>query len=605
MGQDGSYIPTHEALSPARANPKDPLLGMQLGNFRITELLDEGGFGAIYKAQHIHLEQWFAVKVLHTERRTQKDQIKRFQREAKTLAQLRHDNVVQLTDFGVLPDSSGFYLAMEFLEGKTLAHELRGNKPFAISRVQSIMAQLCEVLDYTHKQGVIHRDIKASNIILLNDRYHKDKVKLIDFGIASLPNENSEITRDGVCLGSPSYMSPEQARGDSNAVDERSDLYSLGVVLFQMLTGHLPFRSTTMSMLVFEHVYQAPPSLADVESSTEWSPTLESCLQGVLAKLPDERPASAAIFGKACEQALEDQKQHKGERKAKSKSGALTTSDVQQLGPADMIHSMNRPLPSIDSSEAPVQLVAAPKPQSKPEATPDKQIKDHTFDPVSLGDSDSIEVPARSGLFNRGRMLELVITVFLTVSISWLFFRSMLPSGNPSSNSSSKGQNVSPLQSSSQRSSLLKSRASLNKSAVGAGLTVKGSLAPERRAPKPRVAPKRKAPVVKAQRRTLPVKRRKRRRRRVVRSPCRKSGWVWLQVKPYLARNADVTAIGGSTFRKGRGLCISPATTKISIEQSTFVPCVVGVAEVKKRPRLYLKKDEEGMVLLPNYCRKP
>ncbi|TNE46069.1 MAG: serine/threonine protein kinase [Deltaproteobacteria bacterium] len=615
MGQNGSYMPTHEALSPEASVSKDPLLGVQLGNYRVLELLDEGGFGAVYKAQHIHLEQWAAIKILHTQRRAQPEQLERFRREAQTLSQLRHDNVVQLLDFGALPDASGFYLVMEYLDGRTLADELKSERPLDVVRILRIMRQLCAVLHYTHEHHVVHRDVKASNIIVINDEFHEDKVKLIDFGIASLRNESSDITRDGVCLGSPSYMSPEQARGDSNAVDKRSDLYSLGIVLFQMLTGRLPFRSTSVPMLVYEQVHQAAPSLAEVDSTKTWSTSLECCLNKALAKAPELRHQSAATFWKECREALEEQlelgQQSNTEPKPKASinPGMLTTSDIQVLGPGDLVSIQSRPLPSVDSEE--MVLFSAPEKKDSPKSKPATvAVPKHELDRVSEEwevpdkvSSGSVEFPTTSSSFlSRGRMVEILVTVFVAVGVSWLFFRNMQP--------------PSPQQVHARK---LPVRASLGKAQV----------LPRQRQPSPKkvasspgqsdrkqagslsAQPERRRPSVPRRRivRVRPVHRRKRKkrraRRRMVRSRCGKAGWLWIKVSPFLARGADVTAIGGKVQRKGGALCFSGTTSKISIEQSTFVPCVVSVAEVKRRRHLFLKKDEEGMVLLPNYCQKP
>ncbi|MBK07487.1 MAG: hypothetical protein CL932_22295 [Deltaproteobacteria bacterium] len=293
------------AISPNRpfVPPQDPFIGRLLGNFKILEKIGEGGFGAVYKAEQVHLQQFFAVKLLRT-MNANAETIERFKREAKALAKIRHENVVQLADFGLLPDS-GFYLVMEYAEGKTLKELLASQQKLPLARILPIIEQVCSVLEYVHQLGICHRDLKPDNILLVSEENRSEQVKVIDFGIAAVDEEESELTAQDTYLGSPLYMAPEQGRDEE--LDARSDLYSLGVVLFEMLTGRPPFEGEALHVLLSKHLFSDPPKLAEIASDVHWGRMMEAFVQRALSKKREQRPQSAKQFWEEFQRAVQAQ----------------------------------------------------------------------------------------------------------------------------------------------------------------------------------------------------------------------------------------------------------------------------------------------------------
>lgn len=284
----------------------DPFLGQVVGNFKIIEVIGRGGFGKVYRAEHTLLHESFAVKLLNVGTQAEQEFIQRFQREARVLAQLKHENVVHLADFGLLP-GGGFYLIMEYLEGMSLQQCLKARQPFPIPRMRSLVSQVCKVLGYIHEKGVIHRDIKPGNLFLSPLEKGPEKVKLIDFGIAALDDEDVEpLTQAEAFLGTAKYASPEQISGDSQ-LDHRSDLYSFAIILYLLVAGRLPFRAKGVMNIIHLQLNAPPPQLSQLYPSRAWSTQLETFFQSALAKQPCQRPPHADAFWKMCDAALLDQ----------------------------------------------------------------------------------------------------------------------------------------------------------------------------------------------------------------------------------------------------------------------------------------------------------
>jgi serine/threonine-protein kinase len=272
----------------------DPLIGRVLNDkFRIVEALGAGGMGRVYKGVQAPLDRLVAIKVLNPQYSEGKDPgfQKRFFLEAAVTARLRHPNTVTIIDYGKTDDGV-LYIAMEYLEGLTLAQLLTQRGPMPWMRVLNIAAQVARSLREAHKVGLIHRDLKPANIMVLDQEDDHDVVKVLDFGLVKsflpdrgLPNE-AEITQAGVILGSPQYMAPEQAR---NVSDPRSDVYSLGVVLFQMLMGRPPFQAAQSIDVIFKHLNEAPPAFAAVSSTHGVPQEVEALVMRCLNKRPEER----------------------------------------------------------------------------------------------------------------------------------------------------------------------------------------------------------------------------------------------------------------------------------------------------------------------------
>ncbi len=267
------------------ASHEDPLLGRTIDRYRVDAAIGSGGMARVYRAHHKYLEQDFALKILHGEIASDKDLARRFQREAKALSRIKHVNVVNVVDFGTTKEGL-LFMVMEFLDGPTLSQVLKDEGPLRARRAADILRQVCLGLDAAHGRGYVHRDLKPGNISLVHED-GLETAKLLDFGLVSIADPSGEtvkLTQQGMFFGTPIYMSPEQLRGEQ--ADARSDLYALGIVLYQMLTGTPPFLGDVKE-LAQQHLNALParPVLA-YSGLTD----LALCM---LEKDPAKRPASA------------------------------------------------------------------------------------------------------------------------------------------------------------------------------------------------------------------------------------------------------------------------------------------------------------------------
>jgi len=282
-----------------RPPPDLSLVGQVLdGRYQIEALLGHGGMGAVYRASHVHLEQRVAIKVLRPHLAGDAVAARRLAREARGTYKLDTEHAVKVSDFGVT-DSGLVYLVMEYLEGRTVHHELGVDGPYPAARGVRIAAQVCDALAAAHRLGFIHRDIKPDNVMLIRRGADPDFVKVLDFGLAKLiegaggaPFSMAALTQSDMVFGTPEYMAPEQAMGQS--LDGRADLYAVGATLFEILTGRPPFVDASPMKLLAQHVKATPPSLRDVRPELDAPPALEALVRRCLAKHPDGRPASAA-----------------------------------------------------------------------------------------------------------------------------------------------------------------------------------------------------------------------------------------------------------------------------------------------------------------------
>jgi serine/threonine-protein kinase len=266
------------------------VLGTTIGNYQITALLGEGGMGKVYVAQHPTLARKSAIKVLHADQARDPVALSRFFTEAKAADAIRHPNIVEIYDYGTLPDGAP-YIAMEYLDGETLADRLvRG--PVSLSEGLEIIRQAASALGAAHHKEVLHRDLKPDNLFLVADPDGGVQVKIVDFGIAKLQNELTEVshrTRTGALIGTPLYMSPEQCLGAKD-LGPPSDLYSLGVIAYEIFCGRPPFEAEAVGALINMHVNE--PVLSPRKLNPKLPRTLESLLIKVLSKAPESRHAS-------------------------------------------------------------------------------------------------------------------------------------------------------------------------------------------------------------------------------------------------------------------------------------------------------------------------
>jgi serine/threonine protein kinase len=268
------------------------------GHYQVISVLGSGGMGVVYRVKQIFLNTDLALKTI--ERHQLSDvSIRRFQQEARTAFTLDHPNIIKVHDFGLLDDQTPF-LVMEIAEGDTLAERLKKGGPLTVQEALPIFVQVCFGLAYAHDHGVVHRDIKPGNIVLLEDPLSRkvQNVKIVDFGIAKFTeHEEGEIqslTRTGEVVGSPLYMSPEQCSGDR--VDHRSDIYSLGCVLFESLTGTPPFVADNPLSMMLCHQNEIAPTLKEAALGTEFPRALEDIVATMLAKRPDNRYQSLGVL---------------------------------------------------------------------------------------------------------------------------------------------------------------------------------------------------------------------------------------------------------------------------------------------------------------------
>jgi serine/threonine protein kinase len=252
--------------------------------YKILEELGRGGMGAVYKVEQIYLHDLYALKILHAHNATDVT-ISRFQREARAAHQLNHPNLVKVHDFGVLENDSP-YLVMDYADGKSLSQFIKANDFLEPSQAIPIFVQICDGLMYAHDKGIIHRDLKPSNIILQPDG-DSLRVRIVDFGIAKVMEEDAKLTRTGEAVGSPLYMSPEQCQG--LPVDKRTDVYSLGCTLFEALTGLPPFTADNPFATMVAHQSEKPPTLKEACLGKQFPPALEQMMAKLLEKDPYKR----------------------------------------------------------------------------------------------------------------------------------------------------------------------------------------------------------------------------------------------------------------------------------------------------------------------------
>lgn len=276
----------------SRTDNDDPMLGRTIENkYRLIAKLGHGGMGSVYKAERLLIGDQVAVKILHAEHVAQPQSFERFRREAQAAARLKHPNAVSIYDFGVTGDGL-VYLVMELVEGQSLRQIIKQQGPLTPTAAAEIIGQVCSALEEAHRQQIVHRDLKPDNIIV-HTSINGLRTKVLDFGIAKLRDLTAgNLTQTGSVMGTPHYMSPEQCLGEE--LDHRSDIYSLGIVLYEMLTGTVPFNAPISTAVVVQHVNQKPPSLRAINVSI--SEDLERVVLHALEKKREVRPQTATLL---------------------------------------------------------------------------------------------------------------------------------------------------------------------------------------------------------------------------------------------------------------------------------------------------------------------
>ncbi|MBU1221656.1 serine/threonine protein kinase [Myxococcota bacterium] len=304
---DGGVCPFDGA---ALVRPPDPLMGQQVGSYLLLNLLGQGGMGKVYKAEHVFIGKPFAVKVLHPKFAAHKDIVERFLFEARAAARINHPNIVEITDFGYTNDYLPFFV-MELMEGRELVDIIDNDAPIPLFRAINILVQVCRALSACHDENIVHQDLKPENIFLvqrkgrrkivellddpanpfrLEDEDSYDLVKILDFGVAHL----AQLVSANTIAGTPEYMAPEQAQGIKG--DRRSDIYSAGIILYEMLTGEIPFNGETPEE-VFHNVFtKSVPRISEKFDYLQLPAQIDDVLARALALKPEHRYQSFAEF---------------------------------------------------------------------------------------------------------------------------------------------------------------------------------------------------------------------------------------------------------------------------------------------------------------------
>ncbi|HEY4156992.1 MAG TPA: serine/threonine-protein kinase [Polyangiaceae bacterium] len=284
--------------------PKDPFIGREIlgGQFQILEKIGTGGMGSVYKASQPAMNRMVAIKILHPKLANRKDLVSRFRREARAMSQLSHPNTVKVFMYGELEDDGSLYIVMEMLEGKNLNQTVRKGGPIPQDGAIAILIQVCGALQEAHDLGIVHRDLKPENIFLSRQGGIADFPKVLDFGLAKVTDQQMQpgsviLTQEGMVFGTPEFMSPEQAQG--RTLDARSDIYSLAVILYEVLTGKLPFTAKTPMEYIQKHVTEPIIPLSERVPDKTFPKELDAVMAHALAKKPEGRFQTAAEFAEA------------------------------------------------------------------------------------------------------------------------------------------------------------------------------------------------------------------------------------------------------------------------------------------------------------------
>ena len=422
------------AVKESKAVPEaDEYIGKTIAQkYRVEQMIGEGGMGKVYKATQLALDKPVVLKVLRKALLADERTVARFSREAKAASRLNHPNSISVMDFGQAEDGA-LYIAMEYVQGKDLHSILSREWPLPEARVVRIVAQVLSALSDAHGASVIHRDLKPENIMVEQRRGEADFVKVLDFGIAKIQDSTGEegpaLTRAGFVCGTPEYMSPEQARGAH--IDHRSDLYAVGVILYQLCTGVLPFESDSAVGFATKHLTEQPIPPSKKRPDVRVSSGMERLIMKALSKNPDERPPNAESF-RAELLALEKERRLAAvsAKRSSSTPGAVAPSARK---PTPTLHSE----PTVIGSDA--TWLVGPVPSDDPTQVAATAMMDQTRPQATIVRPSPRSMPVRWILVGAATLLVVVVGLFWALSRVPAGMKSTSGPGLPPS---AKGTNI-------------------------------------------------------------------------------------------------------------------------------------------------------------------